>query len=235
MLHYVENILSHLAEVERHVGHRQQYSIDALSKRVKDLVARVKRLKVKVAKQEMLNYRLRRRVQELQAELARRDGEDRELAPASVRRDSHKSGLPPSSDLPEVKAANAVRRTRSLRRKSGGKGSGQVGHKGVTLRQVEFPDRVRVHQPKACCRCRASLEEASVVGRQRRQVFALPPVMLEVTEHWAETKRCAQCGERTKARFPQDVKAHPGCSSATPEPCVSKLTGYTHRPTEIYL
>ena len=91
MLHYVENILSHLAEVERHVGHRQQYSIDALSKRVKDLVARVKRLKVKVAKQEMLNYRLRRWVQELQAELARRDREGRELAPANVRRDLHNS------------------------------------------------------------------------------------------------------------------------------------------------
>ena len=73
MLHYVENLLAHLAEVERHVGHRQQYSIDGLAKRVKELMARVERLKSRVAKQEMLNYRLTRRVQELQTELARRD------------------------------------------------------------------------------------------------------------------------------------------------------------------
>jgi len=46
-----------------------------------------------------------------------------------------------------------------------------------------------------------------VVGRHRRQVFDLPPAVLEVTEHWAQTKRCDACGERTKARFPQDVKA----------------------------
>jgi len=68
MLHYVENLLGHLANVEHHVGHRQQYSIDALAKRVKELVARVERLKTRLVKQEMLNYRLQRRVQELQTE-----------------------------------------------------------------------------------------------------------------------------------------------------------------------
>lgn len=124
-----------------------------------------------------------------------------------MRRDSHNSGLPSSLDLPGVKAANAIRRTRSLRRKSGKSVGGQVGHKGATLQQVEFPDRVQVHEPKTCRRCRSSLAASSVVGRQRRQVFDLPPVVLEVTEHWAETKRCSQCGVRTKARFPRDVKA----------------------------
>jgi transposase len=207
MLHYVENVLSHLEEVERHVGHRQQYSIDALAKRVKELVARVERLKMRVAKQGMLNYQLQRRVQELQTELARREREGGEVLPAGVSRDSHNSGLPPSLDLPGVKAKNAVKRTRSLRRKSGKAVGGQVGHRGATLRQVEFPDRVQVHEPRTCRRCRASLAASSVVGRQRRQVFDLPPVVLEVTEHWAETKRCSQCGERTKARFPLDVKA----------------------------
>ena len=34
MLRYVESLLSHLAEVERHVGHRQQHTIDALAKRI---------------------------------------------------------------------------------------------------------------------------------------------------------------------------------------------------------
>ncbi len=51
MLHYVEKLLAHLAEVGCHVGHWQQYSIDTLSKRVKELMARVERLKTRVAKQ----------------------------------------------------------------------------------------------------------------------------------------------------------------------------------------
>lgn len=41
MLHFVEQLLSHLAEVERHVGHRQQYTIDRLLKDVRRLVKRV--------------------------------------------------------------------------------------------------------------------------------------------------------------------------------------------------
>ncbi len=207
MLHFVEQLLSHLAEVERHVGHRQQYTIDRLLKDVGRLVARVERLKAQLLKQQMVNYQLTRRIQELQVELARHVGQGSEVAPHGVRRDSHNSGLPPSLDLPGTKAANAVRRTRSLRRKSGKRAGGQAGHKGATLRQVAYPDRLQVHSPRVCRHCHASLAECSVVGRHRRQVFELPPVVLEVTEHWAQTKRCAGCGVRTTARFPQAVKA----------------------------
>jgi hypothetical protein len=135
------------------------------------------------------------RVQELQSELARQAVQSGEVVPTDVRRDSHNSGLPPSLDLPGVKAANAVKRTRSLRRKSGKRVGGQVGHKGATLHQAEFPDRVQVHEPKTCRRCRASLASSSVVGRQRRQVFDLPPVVLEVTNTGQRQSAvtCAAC------------------------------------------
>lgn len=66
---------------------------------------------------------------------------------------------------------------------------------------------MRVHHPLVCRRCHAELAGCSVVGRQRRQVFDLPAAALEVTEHWAQTKRCDRCGVRTKGRFPPDVKA----------------------------
>ena len=46
-----------------------------------------------------------------------------------------------------------------------------------------------------------------MVGYSRRQVFDLPPVVLEVTEHWAQVKRCDGCGVRTKAQFPRGVTA----------------------------
>ncbi len=157
MLRYVESLLAHLAEVERHVGHRRQQSIDGLAKRVRELMSRVESLKSQLAKQKILNYRLTHRVQELQTELARRDREGGEVLLAKIRRDSHNSGLPPSLDLPSVKAANAVKRTRSLRRRTGKPIGGQVGHRGTTLRQVEMPDRVEVHEPRSCRRCRSSL------------------------------------------------------------------------------
>ncbi len=96
MLHFVEQLLSHLAEVERHVGHRQQYTIARLKKDVGRLANRADRLKRQLLKQEMLNYQLTRRIQELQLELARQAQQSSEVAPAAVRRDSHNSSLPPS-------------------------------------------------------------------------------------------------------------------------------------------
>jgi transposase len=115
--------------------------------------------------------------------------------------------LPPSLDPPGAKATNAIRRTRSLRRKSGKRVGAQVGHRGATLRQVEYPDRLRVHAPRRCRQCRAPLADSAVVGYSRRQVFDLPRAALEVTEHWAQVKRCDSCGARTKGRFPAGVSA----------------------------
>jgi len=131
-------------------------------------------------------YALIRRINELQAELERVPLAPSAEATVEVKRASHNSGLPPSLDLPGAKAANAIGRTRSLRRKSGRRVGGQVGHRGATLRQVKFPDRLWVHAPRRCRGCQASLTECSVVGYSRRQVFELPPTVLEVTEHWAQ-------------------------------------------------
>ena len=116
---------------------------------------------------------------------------------------SSNSGKPPSSDGLKKPA-----RVTSLRERSGKKPGGQKGHKGETLRQVADPDDVVDHYPSACSGCGAGLDPDASVGHSARQVFDLPePQPLVVTEHRAHDCRCAACGAKTRAPFPDGVNA----------------------------
>ena len=129
---------------------------------------------------------------------------------ARLAKDSHNSGKPPSSDG----LKRQLPRTRSLRRKTGKKPGGQVGHPGETLHLVAEPDAVVEHRPAVCAACQAALaggdEEAAlagveVVARERRQVQDLPPVRLRVTEHQALSLRCPACQQVTAGAFPPEA------------------------------
>ena len=109
-------------------------------------------------------------------------------------KDSHNSGKPPSSD------GLKKPRTRSLRPKGEHPYGGQPGHKGDTLKQVAEPDHIEMHLITACPHC-----ETDLAGIEKRQVFDVPPVQLEVTEHQAEIKRCPGCGQNVKGKFPEHV------------------------------
>ena len=127
---------------------------------------------------------LRARVKELEGQLAT---------------NSRNSSKPPSSD-------SFTKPPRALRQPSGRKSGGQPGHPGTTLQQVAVPDQTRIHAPAQCVACGAALAEVpGQLDPERRQIFDLPPLHLEVTEHRVMLKACAACGHRNRGTFPAGV------------------------------
>ena len=125
---------------------------------------------------------------------------ERELQ--DLRTDSHDSGKPPSRDSFERKQQERKKKSRPERRRRPG---GQPDHPGATLCQVEEPTRTTIHTVDVC-QCGSSLSEQPVAGYERRQVFDVPPLTVEVTEHRSERKRCPDCGQLTVAAFPDGVE-----------------------------
>lgn len=139
------------------------------------------------------NRLLKVQVAELQARV--------EKLEAQLAKNSSNSSKPPSSD--GLKKPKPKSRREKGKRQSGG----QPGHKGKTLKMVATPDAIMCYSVSVCEQCQADLSTEDPVRVVKRQVFDLPPMTLQVTEHQAEVKICRCCQASTRATFPDDVKA----------------------------
>lgn len=151
------------------------------------VVALVETLMARIEQQDRLIDQLQRRITDLEERLGL---------------NSSNSSKPPSSDSPFTPPSRTERR--ASKRKPGG----QKGHPGSTLRRVETPDHVVVHRPANCASCGTSLEgvEACSVEHSGPQVFDIPPIRIEVTEHRRASCRC-RCGHLNRGAYPAEVRA----------------------------
>lgn len=109
-----------------------------------------------------------------------------------LNKDSSNSHKPPSSDGYKKKIQNN-------REKSDRNVGGQLGHEGKTLLMVEHPDKVIEHKVEYCKHCGMNLQHIPAKKYHRRQVYDLPRVKIEVTEHRVEVKQCGACHKETVA------------------------------------
>jgi transposase len=136
----------------------------------------------------------------LKVRIAEKDARIAELE-RQLAASSRNSSKPPSADGLDKPAP------KSLRSRPGRKPGGQPGHEGRTLRQVERPDEVVVHEPVACVGCGAELATDQRPARVvRRQVFDIPKITVRVVEHRLVSRRC-RCGTLTCAPEPAGVAA----------------------------
>ena len=115
---------------------------------------------------------------------------------------SGNSSNPPSTDPPGT--------LRNRKGKSGKSQGGQPGHTGHhrAAMPTEAVDHVLKHFPSRCANCSRELtSENAVAGLDpvRHQVWELPPVQAEVTEHQRYRCFCPDCNEENQALLPVDV------------------------------
>jgi transposase len=142
-----------------------------------------------------------------------------------INQNSRNSSKPPSSD--GLQKPNP----KSLRGKSGKKPGGQPGHKRHTLEKHPNPDKIIYHALYHCEYCQNSLQDTEAVNYETRQVFDIPPLKIEITEHRAERKVCPCCHELSTADFPKDV-VQPTQYGSTLKGLATYLNQYQFLPYE---
>ena len=107
---------------------------------------------------------------------------------------------PPSSDGLRKRST-----PKNNREKTGLSPGAQKGHPGTTLLWSDPPHTVIEHPVDQFCACGHDLRPEKVKKYVRRQVYALPDLRIQVTEHRIEIKECPSCHQLHEAAC--EVKA----------------------------
>jgi len=116
-------------------------------------------------------------------------------------KNSTNSHKPPSSDGLKKK----VKKTKTLRKRSGKKPGGQEGHKGKTLQYSNNPDIIIEHKIDSCNKCGNGLKKVKPFGTKKRQVKDIK-IELITTEHIVHVVDCPICNSKNEASFPEGVE-----------------------------
>ena len=113
-------------------------------------------------------------------------------------KNSSNSSVPPSKD------ENRLRKTNSLRKKTGRKPGGQPGHQGHSWKMNENPDVIKECIPQYCNGCGCDLTHTPREFVSKKQLIDIPPIRPVITEYQVFSKKC-KCGHKTTSSFPEGV------------------------------
>lgn len=171
--------------------------ISALLQSVEEIRSRCTNLETEVVELKTENTILRKENKALRKENKQLKEKVQKL---EHKASSVNSSMPPSSDISKPK------RTQSLRKSSGKKLGGQIGHKGSTLKMTKTPDQIKDYYPSKCKHCGGDLSNTSALFLGRRQIVDIPPIHQIITEHRVYSKQCT-CGACTKSEYPEGIKS----------------------------
>ena len=113
------------------------------------------------------------------------------LLEKKVRKNSSNSGLPPSHDF-------GARNDRNK------EGEQEEKKRGEQLDNSKTVEEHKTLSPDKCSKCDTPLDQAKVTAREDRKSIDIEYVIKE-TIYTSETKKCSECGEETKAEYPEGI------------------------------
>lgn len=171
-----------------------------ISKVLQNMAEEMQLMREAINQQHAEIVKLNRNIESLKHQLRKKNEEITELKDRlskyeNPEKDSSNSNTPPSKERIEDEI---VRRTKTLRKSSGKKPGGQVGHKGHKLSCIDTPDEIVDDIPNYCTNCGESLADAERILDYVTQVVSIPDIKPVVKEIRHYVMICKNCGERIR-------------------------------------
>lgn len=171
-----------------------------ISKVLQNMAEETQLMREAINQQHAEIAKLNRNIESLKQQLRKKNKEITELKDRlskyeNPEKDSSNSYTPPSKERIEDEI---VRRTKTLRKSSGKKSGGQVGHKGHKLSCIDTPNKIVDDIPNYCTNCGESLADAERILDYVTQVVSIPDIKLVVKEIRHYVMICKNCGERIR-------------------------------------